>query len=212
VSPELLTLKANMCCPVKRCPQHRRSRRAATDERGRAAALMLVETGPRPTRPVPHVSGPDLQQRAWQWAMAHRDADGSLPSGKQIASHLGRHERWGRLVKRAGMAVPRLGRRWWEPSRARSGLAGGSCARTFRGGLGSGLQPTVLPTTLFPAADRSPHGTRRPDGGADAPPGRWLLQVLLKAHARAAIDQHETWSVLHAMLPCRSWRQVAGMY
>jgi hypothetical protein len=36
--------------------------------------------------------------------MAHRGADGSLPSGKQIASHFGRHERWGRLVKRTGMA------------------------------------------------------------------------------------------------------------
>jgi hypothetical protein len=36
--------------------------------------------------------------------MAHRGADGSLPSGKQIASHFGRHERWGRLVKGAGMA------------------------------------------------------------------------------------------------------------
>jgi hypothetical protein len=31
-------------------------------------------------------------------------ADGSLLSGKQIASHFRRHERWGRLVKSAGMA------------------------------------------------------------------------------------------------------------
>ncbi len=37
-------------------------------------------------------------------AVAHRGADGSLPSGKQIASHFGRHERWGWLVKRVGMA------------------------------------------------------------------------------------------------------------
>ncbi len=36
--------------------------------------------------------------------MAHRGDDGSLPSGKQIASQFGRQERWGRLVKRAGMA------------------------------------------------------------------------------------------------------------
>jgi hypothetical protein len=63
-----------------------------------------VETRPRPARPGRRVSGRDLQQRAWQWAVAHRGADGLLPSGKQIASHFGRHERWGRLVKRAGMA------------------------------------------------------------------------------------------------------------
>ena len=44
--------------------------------------------------------GQDLQQ----WAVAHRGADSRLPSGKQIASQFGRHERWGRLVKRAGMA------------------------------------------------------------------------------------------------------------
>ncbi len=36
--------------------------------------------------------------------MFHRGADGSLLSGKQIADHFGRKERWGRLVKRAGIA------------------------------------------------------------------------------------------------------------
>jgi hypothetical protein len=29
--------------------------------------------------------------------------DGSLPSGKAIAGQYGRHERWGRLVKQAGL-------------------------------------------------------------------------------------------------------------
>jgi hypothetical protein len=47
--------------------------------------------------------GQELQHRAWHWAMTHRGADRSLPSGRQIANHLGRHERWGRIVKRAGM-------------------------------------------------------------------------------------------------------------
>lgn len=46
----------------------------------------------------------DLQRRAWQWALAHRAADGSLPSGREIAHRCGRHERWVRLVKRAGAA------------------------------------------------------------------------------------------------------------
>jgi Protein of unknown function (DUF2637) len=50
------------------------------------------------------VTGRDLQQQAWRWALAHRTGDGSLPSGLEIARQHGRHERWGRLVKRAGAA------------------------------------------------------------------------------------------------------------
>jgi hypothetical protein len=49
-------------------------------------------------------SGGDLQRQAWQWALAHRAADGSLPSGNAIARAHGRKERWGRLVKNAGQA------------------------------------------------------------------------------------------------------------
>jgi hypothetical protein len=48
--------------------------------------------------------GPELQVRAWQWAQANRAGDGSLPSGRDIARQHGRHERWGRLVKRSGLA------------------------------------------------------------------------------------------------------------
>ncbi len=47
----------------------------------------------------------DLQREAWQWALANRTDDGSLPSGRMIAQHYGRHERWGRLVKSAGQAA-----------------------------------------------------------------------------------------------------------
>jgi hypothetical protein len=36
--------------------------------------------------------------------MANRAGDGSLPSGREIARQYGRHERWGRLVKRSGAA------------------------------------------------------------------------------------------------------------
>jgi hypothetical protein len=49
-------------------------------------------------------TGLDVQRQAWQWAAANRNANGSLPSGKVIAARYGRHERWGRLVKRAGAA------------------------------------------------------------------------------------------------------------
>jgi hypothetical protein len=59
-------------------------------ERGRAGA--------------PGAAGRDLQRLAWQWAQANRAGDGSLPSGRQIARQYGRHERWGRLVKRSGCA------------------------------------------------------------------------------------------------------------
>jgi Recombinase len=46
----------------------------------------------------------DMQWQAWQWALANRAGDGSLPSGREIARQYGRHERWGRLVKRSGAA------------------------------------------------------------------------------------------------------------
>lgn len=47
--------------------------------------------------------GRDLQRQAWQWAQANRTADGSLPCGRAIARQFGRHEWWGRLVKRDGL-------------------------------------------------------------------------------------------------------------
>jgi len=46
----------------------------------------------------------NLQREAWRWAQNRRTADGSLPSGREIAQQFGRHERWGRLVKRVGLA------------------------------------------------------------------------------------------------------------
>jgi hypothetical protein len=61
-------------------------------------------TGPGKGRPGGDAVSRDLQRQAWHWAQAHRASDGSLPSGREIARHYGRHERWGRLVKRAGAA------------------------------------------------------------------------------------------------------------
>src|SRR5262249_36186843 len=46
----------------------------------------------------------DMRLQAWEWAIANKAADGSLPSGKTIAARYGRHERWGRLVKSAGVS------------------------------------------------------------------------------------------------------------
>jgi Protein of unknown function (DUF2637) len=46
----------------------------------------------------------DKQRQAWGWALANRAADGSLPAGSEIARQYGRCERWGRLVKNAGLA------------------------------------------------------------------------------------------------------------
>jgi hypothetical protein len=44
-----------------------------------------------------------LQRQAWQWALANRGGDGALPSGEAIARAHGRQERWGRMVKNAGL-------------------------------------------------------------------------------------------------------------
>jgi hypothetical protein len=65
------------------------------------------------------VGGQDVQRQAWQWALANQAADGSLPSGREIARRYDRHERWGRLVKRAGTA----GQFAAEPGPAPSGPA-----------------------------------------------------------------------------------------
>jgi len=46
----------------------------------------------------------DVRLDAWRRAQGYRSEDGSLPSGKDVASQYGRHERRGRLVKRSGLA------------------------------------------------------------------------------------------------------------
>jgi hypothetical protein len=66
-------------------------------DRAPVPGLALVQQ-----HPARQIMGSELQREAWQWALANRADDGSLPSGKQIADRYGRHERWGRLVKHAG--------------------------------------------------------------------------------------------------------------
>jgi Protein of unknown function (DUF2637) len=48
--------------------------------------------------------GREAQVLAWQWALANRSGDGSLPSGSDVGRQHGRHKHWGRLVKRSGLA------------------------------------------------------------------------------------------------------------
>jgi hypothetical protein len=82
--------------------QVRRSATVGADLHERSSEPQIPEgpvSGPAGTR-----GGRDLQRHAWQWAQANRASDGSLPSGVQIAHQFGRHERWGRLVKRSGRA------------------------------------------------------------------------------------------------------------
>jgi hypothetical protein len=55
-------------------------------------------------RPVAAGGQRMLQRRAWQWAVANRRADGSLPTGTEVGREFRRGERWGRLVKNNGVA------------------------------------------------------------------------------------------------------------
>ncbi|WP_190394872.1 DUF2637 domain-containing protein [Nocardiopsis deserti] len=44
-----------------------------------------------------------FQDRAWRWALEQQRETGELPSGREIAAHFDRKERWGRLVKQRGL-------------------------------------------------------------------------------------------------------------
>lgn len=50
----------------------------------------------------PRSAGHGLKRQARQWALAQEDAAGVLPTGRAIADHFGRHDRWGRFVKQFG--------------------------------------------------------------------------------------------------------------
>jgi hypothetical protein len=92
--------------------QVRRAAEAAPSERSSSRSPGLGATAAGAGEPVTRggaessrrVAGLGLRLAAWQWAQKNRSEDGSLPSGRDIASQYGRHERWGPLVKRAGLA------------------------------------------------------------------------------------------------------------
>jgi hypothetical protein len=77
---------------------------------GDAASARLQSSVSRQRRAAPGVTesraggSRELQLQAWQWARANQASDGSLPPGNAIGRQFGRQERWGRLVKQAGLA------------------------------------------------------------------------------------------------------------
>jgi len=90
----------------------RQVRWIASSDRGRRVPIKparreVVVTSTSAGSPKPATStkpGVDMRRQVWPWAMANPGSDGSLPSGKIIGDRYGRHERWGRLVKAAGVA------------------------------------------------------------------------------------------------------------
>ena len=82
----------------------RRPRRTAVAAAARSPASDKTTGGSSARRTVQSRSGTRLRNEAWEWALTNRGGDGKLPSGKAIADQFGRHERWGRLVKREGLA------------------------------------------------------------------------------------------------------------
>jgi len=85
-----------------RRPRQSQPARAAAAGRGPAPGLRVV--GPSRAGRGSQPPGGELQRQAWHWALANRDEQGTLPSGGAIARAHGRKERWGRLVKNAGLA------------------------------------------------------------------------------------------------------------
>ena len=71
---------------------------------GRGSASGLRVVGPSRAGGGSQRANGELRRQAWQWALANGDEDGTLPSGGAIARAHGRQERWGRLVKNAGLA------------------------------------------------------------------------------------------------------------
>jgi len=66
---------------------------------GRRPAPGLRVVGPSRAGGGHQRTNGELRRQAWQWALANRDEDGTLPSGGAIARAHGRQERWGRLVQ-----------------------------------------------------------------------------------------------------------------
>ena len=75
-----------------------------SDGHGPVAGLAVRDAVPRARSRDGSAPTRELQRQAWRWALANRASDGTLPAGSEIARQHGRRERWGRLVKSAGLA------------------------------------------------------------------------------------------------------------
>ncbi|MEV6821044.1 DUF2637 domain-containing protein [Nocardiopsis dassonvillei] len=71
-----------------------------TGEATRTTDLQVVRNTDEQFAGAPTLS--PFQERAWHWALEQQQETGELPSGREIAAHFGRKERWGRLVKQRG--------------------------------------------------------------------------------------------------------------
>jgi hypothetical protein len=98
-SYELLTRQVRRSAPAG----DSRTLREVGDGRGPAPVLSVQRAAPGQEHGVGPASLRELQRQAWRWALANRDGDGLLPTGREIARQHGRCERWGRLVKKAGL-------------------------------------------------------------------------------------------------------------
>ena len=85
-------------------------RRPLLDQRGSSVGsgparnLTVLSLAPGPESAAPPFGRRELQRQAWQWALTQQASDGVLPTGSEIGRQHSRYERWGRLVKRAGLA------------------------------------------------------------------------------------------------------------
>jgi len=94
---------------VRRAAETAASGRHVAKSHGSTAAGATASARKSVTRTATATSrgrsaGSDMRLDAWRWAKDNRAEDGSLPSGRDIGTRYGRHERWGRLVKRSGLA------------------------------------------------------------------------------------------------------------
>jgi hypothetical protein len=99
-SYELLTRQVRRAVPAHDSP----ALHEFNDGQGRTPGLAAEQTASQPGPSDGTASLRELQHQAWQWALANRRGNGALPAGSEIARQYGRCERWGRLVKSAGLA------------------------------------------------------------------------------------------------------------
>jgi hypothetical protein len=96
---------------VRRAADAGTSGRRKQSSRPAAAAVGAVASNPAATSrsdsraktAARRAAGREVWLDAWRWAQDNRAEDGSQPCGAEIARQFGRHERWGRLVKRSGL-------------------------------------------------------------------------------------------------------------